>query len=266
MDKKRFAITATTEEKYAEGKKLSHTWQLDFIVKPLSEEGKHYDYLIVLTQEFLGLYKTTEEKFNPFFIDFNSAKLRYRSDQAGLRNELLARAIGQKPKDHPTIVDATAGLGRDSFILASLGFKVTMLERSPILFLLLEDALKRAHAHPKTAEITKNLNLVFTDTTIWLQNLSPANFPDVIYLDPMFPERKKSASVKKEMVILQDLLGTCQDSALLFESALACAKKRVVVKRPRSAPHISAEREPNFSFLGKSSRFDVYLTFNETKF
>jgi len=194
----------------------------------------------------------------PFHIDFLSDKLLYRISQASLRKELLARAIGLHPRENPTIVDATAGLGRDSFILAALGYKVTLLERSSTLYNLLADALTRAKAHPQTANIVDRMHLIHADALEWLPKQTSIN---VIYLDPMFPERKKSASVKKEMVILQDIIGKDTDSMHLFDLAITCATHRVVVKRPRLAANIS-QIKPNFSLTGKSSRFDIYLGLN----
>lgn len=189
----------------------------------------------------------------PFQIDFLSGKLRYRADHAGLKNELLARAIGKKPKDNPIIVDATAGLGRDSFILASLGFRVTMLERSNELYDLLRDALNRASE--EIPEIIERLTLIHTDSISWLKT---AEKPQIIYIDPMFPERKKSALVKKDMALLQQLLPKEDNYEALLECALACATVRVVVKRPRLAPS-NSKHPPSYVLSGKTSRFDVYI-------
>jgi 16S rRNA (guanine1516-N2)-methyltransferase len=189
-------------------------------------------------------------------IDFLSKRLRHRLEQATLRNELLARAIGMKPKDHPSIVDATAGLGTDSFVLATLGFHLTLLERSPELYHLLKAALERATA--AFPETIARLKLIQADAAVWLSQLNHDQRPDVIYLDPMFPVRKKAASVRKNMAIMQELLGKANDHAELFNAALHCAKHRVVVKRPRLAPKI-IEHEPNFSLNGRTCRFDVYL-------
>ncbi len=180
---------------------------------------------------------------------------------AGLRKESLAKAIGLSPRDDPVIVDATAGLGRDSFILATLGFRIILLERSAIVHALLRDALRRAsldaQQHSLLVPVINRMNLIHADALTWLS--ATHLHPDVVYLDPMFPKRKKSASVKKEMVILQDLLGNDEDSATLFNLALACTKQRVVVKRPRLANVISTACLPTYSIIGQSSRFDVYL-------
>lgn len=189
----------------------------------------------------------------PFKIDFLAGKMGYRASKACLKNELLARAIGKKPKDNPTIVDMTAGLGRDSFILAALGFRITMLERSQVLYELLRDAMDRAEQ--AVPEIIKRLTLIHTDSILWLKT---AEKPQIIYLDPMFPLRKKSALVKKDMIFLQALLPKEDNYELLLECALSCATERVVVKRPRLAP-TSAKYPPTYILSGKSSRFDIYV-------
>lgn len=191
-------------------------------------------------------------------IDFLTGKLAYRAHHANRRNELLARAISISPQEKPLIVDATAGLGRDSFILAALGYEVIMLERSPTLYESLTGALSQAKADEKTAPIITRMTLIHADSKTWLANQHYPRQPDVIYLDPMFPERKKSALVKKEMLMLQALVGEDPDSAELFETAINCAKRRVVVKRPKLAENIT-DRQPDYTLKGNSSRFDVYL-------
>lgn len=216
----------------------------------------HAKYALVVGAHYLSIQNIHDKKAKPFYIDFLSGKLRFRWQQAGFKKELLARAIGAKPKDAPHIVDATAGLGRDGFVLAALGYKVTMLERSPVIYALLNDALLRAAQDIQTADIAERIHLVHIDATLWLKNQDPA--PKIIYLDPMFPPREKSAQVKKEMVILQEILGKDIESNELFNAAIACAGKRVVVKRSRLAPTIT-EKVPNFALKGTSSRFDIYL-------
>ncbi len=246
------AVTTTHPHLHQQAKELASELGLDFVI---NTQASHYLYLLALTPEYLAVI--SKGKTSPFYIDFLSNKMLTRSDQAGFRSELIARAMGLKPRENPVIVDATAGLGRDSFVLATLGYQITMLERSPILNALLRDALIRAQKITKSAAIVSNMHLVHTNAIDWL----PKHKADIVYLDPMFPERKKSASVKKEMVIMQELLGKDEDVDLLFEAALTCAKRRVVVKRPRLAANI-VERAPNFSITGKSSRFDIYLVGN----
>lgn len=211
------------------------------------------DNLLVMTPDYLGLKIPGQKTL--FHIDFLSGKSLYRLKQASLKKELLARAIGIHPKEQPTVIDATAGLGRDSLILAALGYHIILIERSPILHALLEDAMQRASRHPQLGQAISRMQLICANSIEWLSNHPPA---DIIYLDPMFPERQKSASIKKELAILQNLLGKDVDSQELFDTAFACASRRVVVKRPRLSERIS-QKEPDFSLMGKSSRFDVYL-------
>lgn len=255
MINKPLAIISTTSETELAARSLAKQLGLTYLT--MTGDTSAYDYLLVFTPHYLGLQKNPYKKLAPFYIDFASGKLLYRKQQAGLRKEWLSRAIGIKPSEGPTIVDATAGLGRDSFILASLGFQVILLERSPILFLLLQDAFKRAAQHPDLSPVIGRMKLIQANSIDWLQNNTKPI--DVVYLDPMFPERKKSASVKKEMAILQELLGKDEDASRLLEQALTCATHRVVVKRPRSAANL-ADRKPHFALMGKNSRFDVYLT------
>jgi 16S rRNA (guanine1516-N2)-methyltransferase len=249
------AVSYTHADNRREAQILAEELALPLIDGPQCEAvAPAYEFLLMLTPHYLELQKTITKKGPAFHIDFLSGKMLYRQKQAGLRKELIARAIGTAPRDKPTILDATAGLGRDSFVLASLGFAITMLERSPVLYVLLRDALERAKKSLPMAPVIANMHLLHADALDWLRG---KHF-NVIYLDPMFPERQKSAAVKKEMALLQDLLGKDGDTDNLLELALTCATHRVVVKRPRLAPPFT-NRAPNFSLTGKSSRFDIYL-------
>lgn len=194
-------------------------------------------------------------------VSFTSPAMTYRLKYGGGRRQALARAVGLKKGWQPTVIDATAGLGRDGFILAYLGCHVHMLERSAIMAALLEDALQRAEKSELTAEIIKKrLRFTHADSIDFLQKVHQEDHPDVIYLDPMYPERSKSSLVKKEMRILRELAGTDQDVAELLKVALGCARNRVVVKRPRLAPPTLRSVKPSHQIKGKTSRFDMYLT------
>jgi 16S rRNA (guanine1516-N2)-methyltransferase len=153
-------------------------------------------------------------------------------------------------------VDATAGLGRDAFVLAQLGCVVTLIERQPLIAALLEDALQRASADSEVGPIVARMHLL-SGNAIDLMGAWAGEPPQVIYLDPMFPHREKSAQVKKEMRLFRPLAGDDDDASALLESALALATHRVVVKRPRKASAIAGEK-PGYVLEGKSSRFDVY--------
>jgi len=222
-------------------------------------ETTEYEFLLLCTTDNLALKQTGPKGLGPILVSFTSPAMAYRIKHGGGRSQALARAIGLKKGWQPAVIDATAGLGRDGFILACLGCRVHLLERSSVLAVLLEDALQRAEKSAQTAEIIKKrLRLTHTDSMDFLQNLQPQDYPDVVYLDPMYPERTKSSLVKKEMRILRQLAGDDQDGAELLKIARNRALKRVVVKRPRLAPTL-AGMVPSHEIIGKTSRFDVYL-------
>lgn len=244
------AVTTLTPSLESEAHALAKQLHL-----PYTLDTHGYDFAIMVTPDHFELIKQGT-KLLPLYVDFLSKKITYRRRKATLRNELLARALGLKAKTQPKILDATAGLARDSFIIASLGFEVQSLERSPVIHALVEDGIQRALSDPEVAPIISRLHLIQADAITWLQNCKEP--PDIIYLDPMFPERQKSASVKKEMLIFQEIIDADDDTEILLKTALACASKRVVVKRPRLAEPIKGV-EPSFSLKGSSSRFDIYL-------
>ena len=177
---------------------------------------------------------------------------------------MIAKAIGVKGAYRPHIVDLTAGLGQDGFVLATLGCEITLLERSPIVHALLEDGLNRARlsADPELHDILQRLTLQNLQSGEYLrQQDQPV---DVIYFDPMFPERTGKAEVNKSMKAFHSLVGSDDDAGEILSLALTKAQYRVVVKRPRKAPAIHVQYPdlnlpaPNVVFEGKSTRFDVY--------
>jgi len=218
------------------------------------------DYLLVYTEKGLVLRIASEPTWSDIGVDFASAALQYRKQHGGGRNESIAKAIGIKGKDTLHVLDCTAGMGTDSFVMASVGASVTMLERSPIISALLADGLMRAQQ--ESVSIASQLNLIEANAIEYLNNnTAKASNIDVVYLDPMFPHKKKSALVKKEMRAFQLMLGPDQDSDDLLSAAINFAPKRIVVKRPASAPelHNSQQRKPNMAISSKKHRFDVYL-------
>lgn len=185
-------------------------------------------------------------------VDFVTGAVRHRRQFGGGRGQALARAVGVRGAA-PSVIDATAGLGGDSFVLATLGCRVTLLERSPVVAALLADGLQRAAADPEVAPIVARMALIAGESREQLPNLSA----DVIYLDPMFPERRKRAQVKKGMQALQALLGHDSDAAALLSIARQVARRRVVVKRPATAPPL-ADTPPHATIETRSHRFDLY--------
>ncbi len=221
---------------------------------PFAAQREGWSALLVLSDRGLALQPLGEQASGPVAVDFSAGGLRYR--RRGGHNEPLGRAVGTAKWPGLEVIDATAGLGRDSFVLADMGARVTMLERHPVVFALLRDGLARGVASDDAwvAEVSSRLSLVHAEAETWL---TPA-CADVIYLDPMFPARRKSARVKKEMWLFQQLLEETEPTAGLLEVALAAARRRVVVKRPAKAEPL-AQRVPGFVIPGKTVRFDVYV-------
>ena len=191
-----------------------------------------------------------------------------RLKRANPKNELIARACQIKPQLNPAIkiIDATAGLGHDSLLMASLGSEVILLERHPILFALLESAKKQAEGHDYLANIAKRITVIYQDSAHYLTEIAQDQ-ADVIYLDPMFPARdhnqkseKKQAQVKKQMQLLHLLLpedGEMDLGDALLEFAKAKVK-RVIVKRPKHATFLDGQT-PNHQWQGDAIRFDAYF-------
>ena len=179
---------------------------------------------------------------------------RLRPDRLG--RELLVRAARVRGVGSPTAVDATAGLGEDSLLLAAAGFTVTMFEKDPVIAALLRDALERAASVPELAAPVGRMTLVEGDSVTGLRDLGFQ--PDVVFLDPMFPERTKSAAVKKKFQLLHRLESPCDDEAGLLGAALAAGPRKVVVKRPAKGPALAGVR-PGYSMAGKAVRYDVVV-------
>lgn len=193
-------------------------------------------------------------RMTPLCVDFLAGKALHRRQFGGGRGQLIAKAVGLKKQAQPTVLDVTAGFGQDAFVLASLGCQVLMLERSDVMAALLQDGLDRLYAADEMS--TQQLSLLHADAAEYLQQLDAS--PDVIYMDPMYPDTKNTALAKKEMQVLRDLVGDDVDAKALCLQALEKARNRVVVKRPRHGDPL-IPRAPDVVFKGQSSRFDVYL-------
>ena len=200
----------------------------------------------------------TGKKEKPVFVDFVGGKAGHRRKFGGGKGQDIARAVGLNKGVKPSVVDATGGLGRDGFVLASLGCTVTLVERSPIIAALLEDGLERARQDSEVADIAARMSLVNGDSKQAMEQLfQEKGTVDVVYLDPMFPHREKSALVKKEMRLFQDILGNDLDSDQLLSPALQLAKYRVVIKRPKGAPDLN-HQVPTYRLEGKACRYDIH--------
>lgn len=180
-----------------------------------------------------------------------------------LNGEMLVKATKIKGTEGPlTVIDATAGLGEDSFLLAAAGFSVKLFERDPVIAALLRDALERAAGVPELEEIVARMELHEEDSIQAMQEMDLA--PDVVLLDPMFPAREKSALIKKKFQLLQQLEQPCSDEETLLQAAIKCNPRKIVIKRPLKGPFL-AERKPDYSLKGKAIRYDCILFPNRIK-
>ncbi|MBR3225864.1 MAG: class I SAM-dependent methyltransferase [Atopobiaceae bacterium] len=178
-----------------------------------------------------------------------------RLQQNRLSRELLVRAARVRGVRNPVAVDATAGLGEDSLLLAAAGFYVTLFERDAIIAALLRDAIRRGSEDARLSEYMARMRLVEGDGVEGMRKLDEP--PDVVLLDPMFPARKKSASVKKKLQMLQRLERPCDNEEELLNAAMQTGAGKVVVKRPAKGPNL-AGTTPSYSLAGKAVRYDVY--------
>jgi 16S rRNA (guanine1516-N2)-methyltransferase len=188
--------------------------------------------------------------------DFTGGAVGHRFRFGGGRGQALAKAAGMKGGKNPFVVDATAGLGADAFLLASLGAHVTLIERSPEMQRLLEQGMAQARAAGgEVAAVMARMTLLHGDA----KDLLPGLAPEVVTVDPMYPPRRKSALPKNEMRLVREIVGTDEDAVDLMKVALATAQKRVVLKLPRLAPLIAGTPAPSHQIIGKSTRYDVFM-------
>jgi 16S rRNA (guanine1516-N2)-methyltransferase len=194
----------------------------------------------------------------PLSVDFLAGPTARRGLRARRRDHPLARAVGRH-RPLARILDATAGLGRDAFVLAKLGYRVDAVERDPVLHALLADGWRRLQEDPGGAEgVAERLRVHLGDARDWF-----ADAPEVVYLDPMFPARRKSALVKKEMQWSRILVGGAdpdvadREACELLAGARQAGARRIVVKRPAGAATLAAD--PDFSVRAGLLRWDVYL-------
>lgn len=224
---------------------------------PLHDEQDPTELLLQLAEEGLSLQSTAPGAPGAVRVDFVEGALAHRRQYGGGAGQMVARAVGIRGAVRPRVLDATAGLGRDAFVLAALGCEVTLIERQPVIAALLADGLQRARqAGGEVGEIAARMTLLQGDA-IELMGQWSGPVPEVIHLDPMFPQRQKSALVKKEMRLFRPLAGDDLDAPQLLAAAIQLASHRVAVKRPRKAPAIEGPA-PSAELSGQSSRYDIY--------
>lgn len=194
--------------------------------------------------------------------DFSRMLNRVKKNNLG--TELLVKAAKIKNScDELTAFDATAGLGDDSLLLAAAGFRVKMYERNPVMYELLCDTLRRAKNIPELADIVSKMEVINADSIAAMNETEQA--PDVILLDPMFPERQKSSLVKKKLQMIQKLEIPCMDETEMLDAAIRCQPKKIIVKRPPKGPYLAGIK-PDYSLKGKAVRFDCIVPAPGRKF
>jgi 16S rRNA (guanine1516-N2)-methyltransferase len=184
-------------------------------------------------------------------------KMLPRIQKGNFQRELLVKATKIKGLEGvTTVMDCTAGLGEDSILLAAAGFRVKLYEKDPMIAALLNDALQRAAAVPELQPIVERMEFHEADSLKVLSQLT--HVPDVIYLDPMFPARQKSALVKKKFQILQRLEQPCEEGKEFLQAAIECKPRKIVIKRPLKGEFLG-DYKPSYSLKGKTIRYDCIV-------
>ncbi|MCQ2543754.1 MAG: class I SAM-dependent methyltransferase [Lachnospiraceae bacterium] len=217
----------------------------------LKESAMDKELYLKLDEKGLSLNYEELEMYG----DLTSMARRLKKDN--LSHEFIVKASKIKGANNPiTILDATAGMGEDSLLLAAAGFEVDLYEYNPVIAALLRDSLKRAAAEPSMADIVSRMVLHEEDSIKAMEKLEYS--PDVVVLDPMFPERQKSASVKKKFQLLQKLECPCATEEELFNAAKKCNPRKIVIKRPLKGAFLDGKK-PDYSLEGKAIRYDVFV-------
>ncbi len=231
-------------------------WHLNLVDESrLQQEG----LFLVVDGDRISIQQGGKKAPGPVFVDFVSGASAHRRKYGGGKGQSIAKAVGISSAYKPSILDATAGLGRDAFVLATLGCDVTMIERHPVVYLLLRSGLQLAKDDIEVSDIISRMRLLQGNSIELLANWNSREQtqPDIVYLDPMFPHSNASAEAKKEMKLFRSLVGADLDEDQLWSQANEIARCRVVVKRPAKAPPL-AGKSPSYTLAGKANRFDVY--------
>ena len=240
------AVTTTDDQMIDKARAIAEQLHLPFV-----KTATDLPWVMILSPDHLAMRFPGAKK--PFAVNFLEGAYVHRLQQASRNKEPLARAVGLKSDTECQVLDGTAGWGSDAVLLAKLGARVTAIERSPIVAALLADGLRRLNFAPAFSELA--IHIEIADTVEYLKTTS--TIPDVIYLDPMFPETPNTAQVKKPMQLLQAFVGETLNAEKLVSAALSSGCKRVVVKRPTWAEFLL--QKPSFAVPAGMIRFDVYV-------
>lgn len=227
------------------------------LIDASAETDAPAELLLVVRDPRIELRDCTQPRSSPIFADFADAETKRRLGAHSASTDPLLRAVDPH-RERPTVIDATAGFGSDAFVLAMHGCEVRALERSAIMALLLQDGLQRARKSSAAIirEAADRVNVQHVDSRIYLSDLMERDWPDVVYLDPMYPARRRKVAVKKELDVCRRIVGDDEDADGLLKLARNVAHQRVVVKRQRHSPPLAPD--VHHVIRSKLARFDVY--------
>ncbi len=235
---------------------LANQYSLSVLPNRLQAKDQGFDFALFYEKGCLKLSNLQHPTWQALHWDFCTSAFIYRLKKANAKTELLLKALGKESIE--SVLDSTGGSGTDSVLMASIGLKVTTCERNPILHALLQDAITRGLEHTVLYPMLSSITLHHNDAQNLLNMPQNPNFT-IIYYDPMFPTRAKSAKVRKPMQVLQMLIGQDTDLTTALTLYIKKARNRVIVKRPKNSPPVS-EHELNYHLQSRSTRFDIYRT------
>ena len=247
MENKQLVLYVDKNANIEKAKKIAERLNIEII----TNNKEKFDILLSMDESGLALVSDNMKLYGDF------SKSIKRIKQNNLQKEMLIHAVKIKGEKEKLIaIDATAGLGEDSILLAAYGYNVELYEKNPIISELLKDAMERAEKISELKDIIGRMKVHNEDSIIAMQNLKYK--PDIILLDPMFPERTKSALIKKKFQILHKIENPCSDENEMLSSAIKANPKKLVIKRPLKGEYLAGVK-PDYSLKGSSIRYDCII-------